>query len=99
MDDVLRLKRGTHQPWVWHGFRGKSTQLQQLLSHGFYVSFGLQYNVESLRQCPADRLFLETDDQPAPIAFLYNTAAQLRGTTTDLLCKQTWNNLALLTNS
>ena len=94
LDDVLRLKRGTTQPWIWHGFRGKPQQLQQLLDHGFYISFGFRHNVDSLRQCPSDRLFFETDDLPAPIVPLYAIAAQLRNTTPEVLCEQVWKNLA-----
>lgn len=93
LEDVLRLKRGTRQPWIFHGFRGKPQQLQQLLDHGFYISFGFRYNTESLRACPSDRLFLETDDSPEPIASLYETAAALRSTTVDALNNQLWQNL------
>ncbi len=93
IDDVLRLKHGTHQPWVFHGFRGQPQQMEQLLTHGFYISFGLQHNAESLRACPAGRLFLETDDQPAPIAPLYEQAAEQRKTTTAALREQLWQNV------
>lgn len=93
LDDTLRLKRGTRQPWIFHGFRGKPQQLQQLLDHGFYISFGFRHNTESLRACPSDRLFLETDDSPEPIASLYETAADLRATTADALNNQLWQNL------
>lgn len=98
LDDVLRLKRGTRQPWIWHGFRGKPQQLQQLLDHGFYVSFGFRHNAESLRTCPADRLFLETDDDPRPIRLLYATAAALRHTTPEALAAQLQENLLGMTN-
>lgn len=93
LDDVLRLKHGTRQPWIFHGFRGKPQQLEQLIAHGFHVSFGLHHNAESLRACPAERLFLETDDQPVPIAPLYEQAAQQRKTTTAGLREQLWRNV------
>ena len=96
LDDVLRLKRGTTQPWIWHGFRGKPQQLQQLLDHGFYVSFGFRHHADSLRACPSDRLFLETDDTPSPIAPLYATAANLRATTDDELRGRLWDNVNAL---
>lgn len=95
-DDVLRLKRGTRQPWVFHGFRGKPQQLRQLLVHGFYVSFGFRYNVSSLQACPPDRLFLETDDSPTPIERLYAATAPLLGTTPEALNRQVWQNLSSL---
>lgn len=37
------------QPWVIHGFRGKPEQAKQLVAKGLYMSFGHQYNIESLR--------------------------------------------------
>lgn len=92
VDDVLRLHRGTTQPWIWHGFRGKPQQLQQLLKHGFYLSFGFLFNTDSLRTCPADRLFLETDEDPRPVANLYATVAALRDTTPETLSQQCWSN-------
>lgn len=93
LDDILRLKRGTTQPWIWHGFRGKPQQLQQLLDHGFYVSFGFRHNVDSLRACPTDCLFLETDDTPESIAMLYAEVARIRQTTPEQLNEQCWENL------
>ena len=92
MDDALRLHQGTTQPWIWHGFRGKPQQMQQLLQHGFYLSFGFRFNPNSLRTCPAERLFLETDEDPCPVAGLYATAATLRGTTPEDLNRQCWEN-------
>ena len=92
VDDVLRLHRGITQPWIWHGFRGKPQQMQQLLTHGFYLSFGFHFNPDSLRTCPAERLFLETDDDPRPVADLYATAATLRATTPEALNQQCWDN-------
>lgn len=92
IDDVIRLKRTTHQPWIWHGFRGKPQQLQQLLDHNFYISFGFKYHPDSLQACPSDRLFLETDDIPDAIAPLYHKAALLRGLDTEILCEQVWQN-------
>lgn len=96
LDDVLRLKRGTVQPWIFHGFRGKPQQLRQLLSHGFFVSFGFRHQAESLRLCPAERMFLETDEERHPITLLYDTAACLRGTTSAALNVQLHENLATL---
>ena len=89
LDRLLALHREWHpsQPWMLHGFRGKPQQLRSLLDAGFYVSFGIQYNPDSLRLCPLDRLMLETDDAPAPpIRLLYNNVAQVLGMPMDDLC-------------
>lgn len=96
LDDVLRLKRGTQQPWIYHGFRGKPQQLRQLLDHDFYISFGFRHNADSLRVCPFDRFFLETDDVPQPIAPLYAEVADLLGTTPEALNQQLWTNASNL---
>ena len=92
LDDVLRLKRGTCQPWVFHGFRGKPQQMEQLLKHGFYISFGFAHHTACLRTCPDDRLLLETDDRPEHVAVLYDTAARLRATTPEALNQQCCQN-------
>ncbi|MBO4905496.1 MAG: TatD family hydrolase [Bacteroidaceae bacterium] len=84
-DDLIRLHRRATQPWIIHGFRGNPQQLVQLLAQGFYVSFGFRYNQQALQTCPLDRLFLETDDTPSPIAPLYAEVAALRGITVEAL--------------
>lgn len=88
IDRLLRLRREQHptMPWMLHGFRGKPQQLMSLLGAGFYVSFGLRHNAESLRLCPLDRLMLETDDEKRPIADLYNNVAELLGISLPFLC-------------
>ena len=92
IDDMLHLKKDTTQPWVWHGFRGKPQQMQQLLNHGFYISFGTRYNAESLALCPNDRLFVETDEEDINIKLLYEEIARCRNTSTEGLQRQVWNN-------
>lgn len=80
LDEMLYLKKTLSPtlPWIWHGFRGKPQQLEQLLHAGFYISFGYNYNKESLLACPLNRLFMETDDKqwidkdkPLTIATVY----------------------------
>lgn len=77
IDEVLQIKADmkTVQPWIFHGFRGKPQQLSQLLEKGFYFSFGMHYNVESLRQCPLDRMFFETDTCTDSVKKIYEKAA------------------------
>ncbi len=93
VDDVLRLKLGTRQPWIWHGFRGKPEQMNQLLHHGFYISFGLRFNEACISECPLDRFFLETDDAPQSVVPLYEAVARRRFMSVEALCEQMWSNL------
>lgn len=78
LDDVLRLRRllCPSQSWVFHGFRGKPQQLNSLIASGCYVSFGPRFNPESLRACPMERLFLETDDSGCTINDVYVSVAE-----------------------
>ncbi len=47
--------------WIVHGFRGKPAAMFQLFNAGFSISFGAHFNINSLKACPAERIFVETD--------------------------------------
>ena len=94
LEEILKVRKEMHpqQPWIMHGFRGKPQQLQSLLSAGIYVSFGIHYNQESLLLCPFEKMFLETDDEVAPIEPLYKEVAQLKGISVEELKLKIWEN-------
>ncbi len=77
-EEILRIRKEMkpRQPWIFHGFRGKSQQACQLIKQGLYISFGLKHNAEALRTCPPNRLFLETDDQEISVSIIYNKVAE-----------------------
>ena len=58
---ALRKKYKPKQEWIIHGYRGGPQLTQQLLSHGFSLSYGERYNAESYAMTPADRRYHETD--------------------------------------
>lgn len=93
--ELLALKRELQPrvPWIVHGFRGKAQLAQDLVRHGLYLSFGACYQEEALRQMPADRLFLETDESDVPISDLYERAALVRGVTCDELVETVSRNV------
>lgn len=97
-DEVLAVRRaiGARQPWIWHGFRGKPQQMEQLLRHGFYFSFGSRRRDDSLTACPADRLLLETDDKDVGIRQVYEDVAALRGLSLQVLLGQMQANFRAL---
>jgi len=108
MDEMLKIKKlfsnnslqtNSSSPtplWIWHGFRGKSQQLQQLLRAGFYVSFGSNYNKESLCVCPKERMFLETDDADVTIESVYEQVANDLCITKEQLADGIASNFVLL---
>ena len=58
-------------PWIIHGFRGNGELARQLISQGFYLSFGEAFNSEALQIAWPSRLFAETDDKPIDIRSVY----------------------------
>lgn len=74
--ELLQMRRGCRMPWVIHGFRGKATLAEQLLSAGCHLSLGKYFRPEVLSQAhEAGRLLLETDESPITIEAVYATAA------------------------
>ena len=85
-DSIIRLRKTLkpQQPWLIHGFRGNPTQMNQLYAQGILVSFGLNYNPESLKTVPSTHLFLETDGK-CSINDVVRTAAQVRNESEDAI--------------
>lgn len=88
----LHLRLRPQMPWVVHGFRGKPELADQLLRCGFYLSFGAHYQQDSLRLCPSDRLFIETDESRTDIKDLYLQAASLRNLPVETLVQEVRKN-------
>lgn len=81
---MKELESHTLRAVIFHGFIGSVQQAQSACKRGYYLSFGERSmrsprTVDALRQIPLDRLFLETDECPAPIAELYEDVAVIRG--------------------
>ncbi len=67
---------------IFHGFIGSPEQAARAIRAGYYLSFGKRSlaspkTVEALRRTPLERLFLETDDAPVPIAEIYARTAEI----------------------
>lgn len=88
---------------IIHGFARKPELAAELVSHGFYLSFGKNildkpHVQQALRETPAERLFLETDDETG-IKEIYEKAALLRGVTLNELqekIKQNYSAIGLI---
>ena len=49
-DEMLAVMKGVDLTYrILHGFRGKPQQAEQLIEHGFFLSFGINHNAESLK--------------------------------------------------
>lgn len=73
--ELLSIRKDVRptQPWIVHGFRKKPGLAEQLLAQGLYLSFGAEYNADSLRLADEAGLRLcETDLSELEIETVYD---------------------------
>jgi TatD DNase family protein len=96
-DEIILFKKESRptQTWIIHGFRGKPQQAKQLIEQGFYLSFGLHYNEQSLQNIPIERVFFETDDSGCDIRTIYKNAASVLNISEEKLIRQIEKNISI----
>lgn len=64
IDRIIKLKKEMtpKQRWLIHGFRGGPVQASQLLALNIDISFGKNFNIETVKHIPLNRLFVESDE-------------------------------------
>ena len=67
------------QNWAIHGFRQKPEVADMLLRTGCYLSFGPQFNPDTLKEMPEDRILAETDDSEETIENVIERISEVRG--------------------
>lgn len=97
--DLIKAKKTAKSqvPWIIHGYHANLETTLNLIKHDFYFSVGEQLlndhaKLESFQKIPDERLFLETDDRPISIEFIYSKAAQLLKIEEELLAQRICNN-------
>ena len=68
--DIIAGARRDFKPtqnWAIHGFRRKPEVAHMLLSAGCWLSFGPNFNPDTLRATPEDRILAETDESDTSI--------------------------------
>ncbi len=87
---------------VFHGLTGSEQQAKEAIKRGYYLSFGERSlrsakTRQAIAATPLERLFCETDDNPAlDIAEIYAELAAIKGITLDELKKEIYENYKLL---
>lgn len=78
---IIAIKRDIkpRQQWIIHGFRSRAQVAAMFLREGIALSFGEKFNEESLRLCPPDLLFAETDESHLPIDSIIASLSEARG--------------------
>ncbi len=97
-EPIMEILSGFRLPAVvFHGFIGSREQAARAVRRGYYLSLGKRSlaspkTVEAMRNTPPDRLFLETDDSPAPISAIYARAAEILDIPIRALATQLYEN-------
>lgn len=85
-------------PLIIHGFSKKTELAKELVSKGFYLSFGADllnkiHVQEAFAEMPLDTFFLETDDkEDIAIRQIYQKAAELKGLDLENIKETVWRN-------
>jgi len=89
-DEIMFFKKKCRpaQTWIIHGFRGRPQQAKQLVESGFFLSFGVNHNEQSIKNIPIERIFFETDDSDCDIRTIYKNAAKILNTSEKNLIRQ-----------
>lgn len=88
-------------PLIIHGFNKKKSIADEMLRHGFYLSFGksVLYNLSLqtiFKNLPLEKIFLETDDTDFEISELYQKAAEIKKISVEKLQEKMCENLETL---
>lgn len=91
------------QAWVIHGFQGDSQMMKHITNHGIFLSYGasllrgIKKNIDSFKEAPIDKIFLETDESASSIEDIYKEASTIKGISVNVLENQIAENLKALT--
>lgn len=90
-DELIALKKRLKPsvPMIIHGFNKKYEMAQQLMAHGFYLSFGAAVlkseEIAQILEEIQQPFFLETDDSDIDIVTIYERVAEIKKITVDEL--------------
>ena len=81
--ELIPFQKIAKVPMIIHGFNKKKAIADEMLKHGFYLSFGksVLHNLSlqtTLKEIPLEKIFIETDDADFDIAELYQKVAEIK---------------------
>lgn len=96
--ELIPFQKLAKVPLIIHGFNKKKSVADEMLKHGFFLSFGksVLYNLSLqsiLKEIPIDKIFLETDDTDFDIAELYQKVSEIKEISLEELQKKISENL------
>lgn len=99
--ELIPFQKIAKVPMIIHGFNKKKAIADEMLKHGFYLSFGksVLHNLSlqtSLKEIPLEKIFLETDDADFNLTELYQKVAEIKEIPVEKLQEQISKNLEIL---
>lgn len=96
--ELIPFQKLAKVPLIIHGFNKKKIVADEMLKHGFYLSFGksVLHNLSLqtiIKNFPLENMFLETDDADFDIQNLYQKVAEIKGISVEKLQEQISKNL------
>lgn len=96
--ELIPFQKLAEVPLIIHGFNKRKSVTDEMLKHGFFLSFGksVLYNLSLqsiLKEIPIDKIFLETDDTDFDIAELYQKVSEIKEISLEELQKKISENL------
>lgn len=79
-DIILGLRRDLSpaMPWCIHGFCGKPSVAEMFTRHGIYLSFGVDFNEQTVRAMPQEYILAETDNADTGIETVIASLSAVR---------------------
>lgn len=96
---ALHKRFSPKQPWIVHGFRGKSMVASAFVAAGIYISFGYLFNPAAVCATPLDKILVETDDSEHSLVSTYNKIAKAKGIKPHVLRNAVMQNIKELFHS
>ena len=101
LQELIPFQKLAKVPLIIHGFNKKKAIADEMLKHGFYLSFGksVLHSVSLqaiVKDFPLEKMFLETDDADFDIQNLYQKVAEFKGISVEKLQEQISKNLEIL---
>lgn len=97
-NEVMKIleEQKVQVPIIFHGFNKRKAIAQELITKGYYLSFGkhlLNTSVaETFKTLPLEQLFLETDDSDMEIEEIYKASAAIKNIEVATLAEQLTKN-------
>lgn len=102
--EAFLLLKKAQVPVVFHGFNKRSSIANEILQHGYFLSFGeallheTSAAYQSFTEVPLSSVFFETDDSAIDIKEIYKAASILQKTDIDVIILRVLENFKTVFN-